>query len=1044
MSKFKAITLAISASVLWASAFEIEFSGTADKPLHGVQKYGDALSGKKITQSFEFRIIRGVLQPSASSPRRIFKLLCHDGRELGISAALSQAHNLPNAFTVALAENIANTSFGSGPSSWCRGERLGLDAKPEDNTSDRLRMVLTSIHLSGNNWNTVLQVENLETHDICMNISLNWAPDEDWGHAIKSTLLDSASSVAGLEALRISGAAKGVMTQSRKGFNLNGTPVVLKNTELQIEVDTNSAMYRVLDVKTGEVLLTEASLSLNTYLRQWWLGGYPSGGAVSVDGWVAKDDPQARVRCEFENAQTELGKGRTLNVVHTVDGKFEATLSLTLYDSRALIDCGWTVKNLGAEPMRVKQIDILSSAEFFPKTSLSQVRFLDGNCGLAAGGVTQVSPFHSQNNGLVLFLKDGVQQSVVAGGLTYEDFQKTVDFRLAKERLYGNLAADDPVGRGIDPGEAYISPDRLYLDLKTRNPFEALEAYGRAVELAQKTKPNAYTFPSVCMWFITVSVWGGDNDLTNDTVGAVAEMDRIAKSGILKYTPVAVRLVPDNYDKINEQGWWDEKHWQMHGRDERCIVPVNEQGGHYRKPYETSAKWCQAIIERGGIPITYFQPGIRSDDYAEAFPEHMTFNESHHYFRDANGEKLPQTPGICNKGINRSSYDYSDPGFLQHLDTVYSDLSKAGLKGIFFDYPDRAFPFFGGLEDRKMTASRAYRNVYAKAREHLGPVCYLQERLGWGSDLALGLIDSHRTEGDTNILEWNVVRKPALRWYKNRRLVNYDMDGKAILTAGNRLAGSAYAITPERRRTILTVSYAISGRLLFCEDFGKFSPEVIHDISRAFPFHNTPLSARPVDAFIDDRPQIFDFLISTNWHQLVLWNSTDEIQKKKILLSGDTVAGSLGLDPNSKYYLYDFWSNSLLGTFAGTDTFSRTVNPQEGCMISIHRVENHPQWVSTDRHLMQGYVDLVRKPVWNPESLTLSGTSAVIGNEPYRVTIALNGFKGVSAQAEGAQVRIVPRTDSAEIVDLEIAAEENKEVIWSLVFCPADGTPGIK
>ena len=47
--------------------------------------------------------------------------------------------------------------------------------------------------------------------------------------------------------------------------------------------------------------------------------------------------------------------------------------------------------------------------------------------------------------------------------------------------------------------------------------------------------------------------------------GAVDEMDNAVKSGFTKYTRVAIRLVPDAYGKINQQGWWDDKHWAMWG-----------------------------------------------------------------------------------------------------------------------------------------------------------------------------------------------------------------------------------------------------------------------------------------------------------------------------------------------------------------------------------------------------------------------------------------------------------------------------------------------
>jgi hypothetical protein len=342
-------------------------------------------------------------------------------------------------------------------------------------------------------------------------------------------------------------------------------------------------------------------------------------------------------------------------------------------------------------------------------------------------------------------------------------------------------------------------------------------------------------------------------------------------------------------------------------------------------------------------------------------------------------------------------------------------------------------PYYGGLEDQKMTASAAYRNLYEKAKEHLGPVSYLQERMAWGSDLALGLADSHRTEGDKNTLDWTVARKPALRWYKNRRLVHFDMDGKALMTAGNRLKGENYKIDETHRQAILTVNYAISGRLLLTEDFGKFPPEVIYDLSRTIPYHTSSLTARPVDAFIHDQPFIYDMAISPGWHQLVLWNSCKDERKIEAVFAGDAVNGALGLDPGQDYYLYDFWNNRFLGTFSGADTFSVDIPSMNAKMISIHRVEDHPQWLSTDRHVMQGYVDLVEKPAWDADKATLTGTSVLIGGEAYRMTVALNGSNATKVKARGAAASIEAREDP-ELVDVVLTSRKNREVNWSIYF----------
>lgn len=94
-------------------------------------------------------------------------------------------------------------------------------------------------------------------------------------------------------------------------------------------------------------------------------------------------------------------------------------------------------------------------------------------------------------------------------------------------------------------------------------------------------------------------------------------------------------------------------------------------------------------------------------------------------------------------------------------------------------------------------------------------------------------------------------------------------------------------------------------------------------------------------------------------------------------------------------------------------------------MMSIHRVESHPQFLSTDRHVMQGYVDLARYPVWNPRRRTLAGKARVIGGEPYKIVVAGNGWHPVGHQAK-------PAPDG--LWELTLNSDQNQEMGWSLTF----------
>lgn len=807
-------------------------------------------------------------------------------------------------------------------------------------------------------------------------------------------------------------------------------PDRLSNGIVEVQIDPKTGSFNILDLKNDRSLIENSKIafSIADYLELNQL----SESQIETDGEVLEfNSADCSPRIAEGSLPGIFPGGRSLSLFSLRKDKGEVEVQFTLYPEKPFVDIGFAFKNTSHKPVRLRAISVVDSQSFLKGSDKKDLRLLNGDSGANDNRVLDTGDMQAENNMLCFIADREEQRSLVLGGLSYADYRKYVKVDPTGIKMY----AADPVGKRIDPGAVYRSRDHFYIEGSTKNPFESLEYYSSQLQKAQNIDLSYYTFPSICLWFLAVRHFGGDDASLNNTVGAVKEMDEIVKSGFLKYSPVAVRLVPDCYEQNNQQGWWDDRHWQMHGRKERCIVEH-----HYEKPYDTTQKWASTVLEKGGIPLIYFQPGIRSEDYAEAFPGHMLYNISHKYILK-NGEIVSDPhPVIGDKGVDgkpgygkkyQEAYDYTDREFSSHWRNVNRNLKEAGVKGVFYDYPDRALPVRGGMDDRYATALSGYLEVFRIAREEMGNRSYLQERMGPGSDATLPFVSSVRTANDNNIIRSYDLTKVALRWYKNRRLTNYDMDGKALLRYGDKQENE---ITETHRRTILTLSYVTTGRLLLTESFRRFSKEVLHDLSRVFPFHSTSLSARPLDAFTRSHPSTFDFPISEDWHQLVLYNDEQTDHLFEIALSGDTAFGALGLDAGKDYYAYDFWNDGFAGKVSGKSSLRQRLPKGESRVLSIHAAESRPQWLSTDRHIMQGYVDLLKKPMWDESGKSLSGRSALIGAEPYKITFALNGYLPVKVDAPGASSSIVIRKDDPNLADLWLKTEKSGELDWEITF----------
>jgi len=796
----------------------------------------------------------------------------------------------------------------------------------------------------------------------------------------------------------------------------SGDKVSIENEMVKVEFNLSTGRYNAVNKKDNSVCLSD---------------GY------FLVGQSASDNPEFTRSWKQEEAADDLGIGKKLIIKAKSDGYCSIMLEIAIYSGQPFVAFNTGYENLTDKPFSCKNLTPFVGKAFKGLNINDEFYTLDGNGGGERTEVNSHKLRNCRNNLLATFGKEKTRKSIVFGGLTYHEFEKFVTMQQEEKELQVSLVGYDPVGRRIDPGQTYFSDDRFYIDFITANPFDALENYALAIQKAQKIVLSQYDFPTVCLWYAGAEIYG-NGPQNNNSKGAVEEAKYIANSGFLKYSRAAVRLVPDNYDTNNQQGWWDDYHFQ------KISNTSSNEKACYVSPYETSEKWGTELKKSGIIPLMYSQTARRSEDFCITHPEYMLFNQSH--IRSTTRTLANEAWWWGTTEPLYWSYDFTDPGFLNHMKEVYANFRSGGIKGLMFDYPSTAWDYEGGFENPYATTSSAYRDVFRIANEGLGKDSYIDERnLERGSDITLGVVASQRAWGDTDLENPLMISRGGLRWYKNRVVVNYDLDAK-----------NPNHCVPDNRdgqRSMFTMSYVTTGRLVLGISFSQFTHDQFYDFTRVFPFHTQAKSARPIDAFSGKQfPEIYDFEVNRGWHQLTLFNaaldnynceypwyggSDCELKGKpipstvEVNLSLPQADGGLGLDSAKYYYLYDFWNDTFLGTIAGNQKLSQQLRAGEARMISVHEVENHPQFISTNRHIMQGYLDVLQTN-WDNKSKTYSGRSKVIGGETYTMIIASNGFKAKNCKVSKGTCKI--DVISNELVKLQINSPVNESVDWKIVF----------
>ncbi|MDX9880586.1 MAG: hypothetical protein RBS73_00880 [Prolixibacteraceae bacterium] len=787
--------------------------------------------------------------------------------------------------------------------------------------------------------------------------------------------------------------------------------VQLQNGLVSLDFDLTSGLFSLKDNK-GETIVGQAY--------------FQAGGLQS------KDECQQRT-WTAEEVKDELGTGKTVTVRVGFENYSDILWQATLYDNQDYVVFNMGIVNDTEKPYRLMSFYPLASKSVYPgKNNKLNYQVLDGNGGGSATRVTGSADLRSFNNLLVKFGDLKQPEILVAGGITYNEFEKFVQVTRTDQSLHLKLFSEDPVGKLIDAGQTYRLNEKFYLCFVNKNPFEALEKYAGALKKAQQIDLNYYDFPTECLWWANVYSLDKNRRKFNDSKGAVEEMENAIKSGITKYTKVGIRLVPDAYGPNNQQGWWDDEHWAMWGE------PGSAEGANYIAPYLTTKSWSKAVIDLGGYPITYMQSGRRSEDFVWLHPDWMLFNDPYRKITAPQRfyQELTYPDGYASSYAGHWwsdkelwSYDFTDPGFIEHMRKVYANLKDAGIKGIFFDYPEgTAWAFEGGFEDKYATTAKAYRDMFRLADEGLDKGALIQERnVSRGSDITLGLVESQRIWPDATNFDPEMTRRCGLRWYKNRTVINYDMDSKD--------PQNCVPKNGDGRRGMLTMCYVTSGRFLLARSFSQLSAEEIADLGRIFPFHNIPKSARPLDAFSGvTYPRVYDFEMNLDWHQLTFYNdNTSDSALICVELGKSLNEGGMELNPSKSYYVYDFWNDRLIGTFAGSDKLEQQLRPGEARMMSVHAKENNPQFLSTSRHIMQGMTDL-KTCSWDASKNALNGVSEVVPGETYKVVIAANGYKVKSCKATGAKCSIITVNVKAGLIELNIVAEKSTSIPWTVRF----------
>jgi alpha-galactosidase len=145
---------------------------------------------------------------------------------------------------------------------------------------------------------------------------------------------------------------------------------------------------------------------------------------------------------------------------------------------------------------------------------------------------------------------------------------------------------------------------------------------------------------------------------------------------------------------------------------------------------------------------------------------------------------------------------------------------------------------------------------------------------------------------------------------------------------------------------------------------------------------------------------------------------------------GEIRMADLGLDPAGEYYVFEFWSKTLRGSFRGTFAPGPLDPRYRSQAFIIRERKPGPQLIATNRHVTGGGPDL-ENVHW--DGGILSGKSRAVPGDPYILYLTEPaGYQFDKAEATGAKVVNCDRDGG--LVRIMLSADGDGAISWKATY----------
>jgi hypothetical protein len=546
----------------------------------------------------------------------------------------------------------------------------------------------------------------------------------------------------------------------------------------------------------------------------------------------------------------------------------------------------------------------------------------------------------------------------------------------------------------LEPGQS-ISTGRFVITIAP-TPYAALEDFASIMGTLARARCHSIV-NGWCSWFFTYEF--------------------ITEAEVLRNAEFAARwLKPYGLQYIQI----DEGYQRQHGDWQ-----ANERFPH-------GMRWLAERIKTLG-----FKPGLWIAPYVIAEPTRVYREHPDWLLAGADGHPLrvgpwptEDSPWAHHEHPKRYGLDITHPGAADWLFALFDTAANTwGYEMFKIDFVAWSLLSAHRYHNPAVTPAQAYRQGMQIIRSAIGPERHIND-CGPGP-VSVGLIDSMRIECDQNYgygpTAWkhyftessSSAAAAAKRYFFHKRTWINDVDH--VCTS---------LLTVPQAQAVASLIAMSGGNAISGDRLPDLDPTRLEILKKILPA--VGVAARPVDLFDSDRQSVFALRIEKPFGAWTIVCLVNTNASRPVVRSFPLER--LWLDPKKRYIAYDFWMERLWGEVTGTLELS--VAPASVTLLALHRKSGVPQVVSTDRHVLQGAIEL-EHTAWDAATRTLSGISTGPLASSHRVSVYLpegtpwtQDRRQLYHDFEGYTVKLV----DDHLLRVHVRFERCQRVTWSVAF----------